>query len=52
MKQIRVIGQTHQRTGFNQTCALIGDHRLVLDQSRFGQGFPMLLPGRGLAIVN
>ena len=43
--------QPHQRTAFDQTCALIGDHRWVLDQSRFGQRFPMLLPGLGLAIV-
>jgi hypothetical protein len=42
--------QPHQRTAFDETCALIGDHRLMRDQTRFGQRFPMLLPGLGLAI--
>ena len=51
MEQIRVMHQPHQRTTFDQTCALIGDHRWVLDQARVGQRFPMLLPGLGLAIV-
>src|SRR5215471_2494045 len=52
MEQIRVRQQPHQRTAFDQTGALIGDHRWMLDQARVGQRFPMLLPGLGLAIVD
>jgi hypothetical protein len=44
--------QPHHRPAFDQTCPLIGDHRWVLDQARFGQRFPMLLPGFGLAILD
>ncbi len=51
MEQIWVMHQPHQRTAFDQTCTLIGDHRWVLDQARVGQRFPMFLPGLGLAIV-
>src|SRR5215468_5596005 len=37
MEQIWVMQQPHQRTAFDQTCPLIGDHRGGLDPARVGQ---------------
>jgi hypothetical protein len=44
--------QPHQRTAFDQTRALVGYDGLLCDQSRFGQCFPVLLPGLSLAILD
>ena len=51
MEHIWGMHQPHQRTAFDQTGALLGDHRWGLAPARGGQRFPMLLPGLGRAIV-
>src|SRR5712692_10570388 len=52
MKHIRMRRQTHQRTAFDQPRAWVGDDSLLLDQSRFSQCVPVLLPGLSLAILD
>ncbi len=51
MQYIRMMRQTHQSTAFDEPRALVGDDGLPLDQARIGQSVPVLLPGRGRAVL-